>query len=577
VANTLIHIGAIDLDFGAVSDNDEEDPGGFLCVNDDDDNGNGVPDKDEAGPTVGENDLVPLTIVVNGEQTGTLTLDAISGANRVKLYENPDRSNPVSLPQSWPLLGLPKTFAVTLYVEGVDASAAVRDVEFLLEFNSIAGTFCEDTVLLTSYQLWLKEVHFAGLKNRKLRRDTDSMPFSAPHWQDNSSPPDGDADDPNDRRYPTAFIRDSEMEAKAIFLMNPAVTLGPEVRVQGDGPGAFDFSGIAMLSASSLKTEFIHAAEPFENAVDFFDPFEISWTVSLDGGHSWCHVATSSNPIYVILDEPELPTHQRWHTLFRNSARDAEGATTQDEVLAGVWSDFTDRVVMRADPDPASHPVQLTYYDSWNCGNFTTGSLLATGDGQCGAWARFFVDLLRAHGIDHPNEMIKLEYDNPAYPPPLAGLLVRDWSFAPGGGISGDLDLPYLNIPPVLVADVIQNNTYVWRFAEVNDAPGVPGQGTVNPASFFENHQLVRINGVYYDPSYGGSYGSLVELEGSAVAGYIVRIQPPDVVSVNELQVSLDLDGDGQITDVTEDITNVFLIQQNQAGNQLQETASEYP
>ena len=95
----------VDLDFGGVPDNDETDPGGFLCLNDDDDNGNGVPDKDEPGPTAGENDLKALTVSIDPALTGTVTLSAIAGATKIKLYENADRSNPVTLPKVWTVPG----------------------------------------------------------------------------------------------------------------------------------------------------------------------------------------------------------------------------------------------------------------------------------------------------------------------------------------------------------------------------------------------------------------------------------------------------------------------------------------
>ncbi len=122
-----IDILKIQLDFGSVTEQNELDPGGFLCLNDDDDNGNDVPDKDETGSTAGEDDLVPLTITADGTLQGTLTLSAAAGAGRIKLYENADRSLPVTLPQTWQLGGLPKTFFVTYYVEGVDTSESATN------------------------------------------------------------------------------------------------------------------------------------------------------------------------------------------------------------------------------------------------------------------------------------------------------------------------------------------------------------------------------------------------------------------------------------------------------------------
>ena len=117
-----------------------------MCLNDDDDNGNGVPDKDEPGPTAGENDLIALTVSIDPGLEGTVTLSAIAGATRIKLYENADRSNPVTLPKSWtvPTTDLPET----LYVEGFSVSLAARDIELRVLFTGSGGP-CEDRVKLT--------------------------------------------------------------------------------------------------------------------------------------------------------------------------------------------------------------------------------------------------------------------------------------------------------------------------------------------------------------------------------------------------------------------------------------------
>jgi len=142
----------LDLALSGLPDTYEETPGGFLCVNDDDDDNNGVADKDDPGPTVGEDDLVPITVTADGRLDGTLTLGMLAGGSRIKLYENPDRSTPVTLPQSWPLLGLQKTFTVTYYVEGIAPSAAARDAGLSLSFAGAAGP-CDDTIRLTVYSL----------------------------------------------------------------------------------------------------------------------------------------------------------------------------------------------------------------------------------------------------------------------------------------------------------------------------------------------------------------------------------------------------------------------------------------
>jgi hypothetical protein len=45
-----------------------------------------------------------------------------------------------------------------------------------------------------------------------------------------------------------------------------------------------------------------------------------------------------------------------------------------------------------------------------------------------------------------------------------------------------------------------------YRFLKIKE--GVPGQNTKNPPTVFIDHVLVRIGNVYYDPSYGATYGT---------------------------------------------------------------------
>jgi len=152
----------VDLNFDAVLDDQEVNPGGFVCVNDDDDNDNNMPDKDETTPTMGESDLVPLTIALSGGWTGqgTVTLSCEAGCNRVRLYEemnrsstnNPSMLGPVSLPVCWsatqggcrPWSELPRT----LYAEGLSPSTMLRDIELKALYTGQNGP-CEDHLKLT--------------------------------------------------------------------------------------------------------------------------------------------------------------------------------------------------------------------------------------------------------------------------------------------------------------------------------------------------------------------------------------------------------------------------------------------
>lgn len=85
-------------------------------------------------------------------------------------------------------------------------------------------------------------------------------------------------------------------------------------------------------------------------------------------------------------------------------------------------------------------------------------------------------------------------------------------------------------------------NRYVWLGApSVTDLPGLPGQGSANPASLFGNHKLVKLGPGYYDPSYGKSYTSLQDFEDNAIEGIVAPGRLP------ETTVGFDVDGIGGI------------------------------
>jgi len=157
--NDFVTDDCVDLTFDGLCANLEESPGGFLCRNDDDDdNGDDSADKDDTGPTVGENDLRLLTISADGSMEGTLTLSVPTGGTHIRIWQNADRSGLVTLPVDWPLFGAPKSFFATLYVEGVVSSNTVRDVTLKLTYAGNDGTVCDDVVNLTVFDVKANDV-----------------------------------------------------------------------------------------------------------------------------------------------------------------------------------------------------------------------------------------------------------------------------------------------------------------------------------------------------------------------------------------------------------------------------------
>lgn len=154
-------VSKVQLNMQGVADDKEDTDGGFIQVNDDDDNGNSTPDKDEGNVAVsGENDLIPITLDVDGMPNDTpITLSCNgtgSGADHIRIWHSAqrdtqgpiiDNADPQKLSTTWPKNQVPGT----LYVEGVGTSAAQADVNLTL-----SGP-CSDLVKLTVMKVSFKE------------------------------------------------------------------------------------------------------------------------------------------------------------------------------------------------------------------------------------------------------------------------------------------------------------------------------------------------------------------------------------------------------------------------------------
>lgn len=124
------------LEVSGLTEEQDEDPGAFLGVNDDDDDTDDVVDKDD--------DLVPnedalLAIQVKVEPAGAAGADFLkltwSPDAKLDVFEGADKSGPVDSGDTFALSIVPKT----LYMEADGASAAPRDMEVLLTCKNGAG------------------------------------------------------------------------------------------------------------------------------------------------------------------------------------------------------------------------------------------------------------------------------------------------------------------------------------------------------------------------------------------------------------------------------------------------------
>ncbi|NJL26871.1 MAG: hypothetical protein HC897_02805 [Thermoanaerobaculia bacterium] len=413
------------------------------------------------------------------------------------------------------------------------------------------GRRASDSTIVVNTEIKLEEVTFSGSGFHEVSEDGGES-YVGPHWRDSSSPLDGDADDPGDHRFPVSYTRNNPLELAVTFAFEPTVNLEIPVKIRGSGSGGLVIpETLASAENGKIRANGLTTMGVLPDEIRRFDPFEMTWQVSLDDGASWLEAGKSENRLFVTLADPI--TSPLYETLLDVGTRNADGQTTDEAAVAAIWADF-------AGPIPG---VRRKLLDGHNQGDgtemrywveegsepypevFAFCQLLEAmldpepvdprlnGIGTCIAWSDFFHEILRALGI-LGSQIIQVQSSYPE-----TSLLVRNWTFTSTG------------TAPTSCAP------FTHRTTEASDETGLAGQGTPNPPSVFPIHSLVLFEGKYYEPSYGsGPFGGATgpearrAWENASVAGF-VRVCPGggSVVKPNEPTIEeitfLSVQGDG--------------------------------
>jgi len=307
-----------------------------------------------------------------------------------------------------------------------------------------------------------------------IRRDTNGTAYPAPHWTTNAS-------------YPILYTSGTHLRARVNFrsVCDPVVM---QIDLRGMASSSHFFwvtNNVGPGDATINATAWVALTT---NRVDFLNPLYVHWMYRVPGKTEYIMAGTSANQVYVSWHAPQ--TGSLFHTVADVACRNAKGLTTESEIVAGIWSDFTDRSVLKWD---GSGPMlywgdfMWTNRDS-NIG-FSVADLLKYSDARCGAWARFFRDTIKLHGITSAAwKQIVIA--------PLPGLSthtiwVKNWDMS-----------PIFATPPSLPIDL----------------SGIAGQGTSNPlASAFPDHAVVTYGTTIYDPSYGHTHQSLLDWQSASL------------------------------------------------------------
>jgi hypothetical protein len=363
-----------------------------------------------------------------------------------------------------------------------------------------------------------------------INQDDGSGNYQAPQWQNTPA-----------RSYPYLY---SDVSGTNILTVSAVWTLASSVSsapyVQGTGPGGINIPSTQATIDSSGTTVTLPAtaaSTAFPNQTNYYNPFTIQWQISFDGGSTWEDAGTSQNPIYVCLQGPVSGVPSPFRTVV-HLACSKTGATNADQAVAKTWALFSGPAnVCRWDGSPLYYYKPGTTFDiSQN--PVTTAGLLKVGSAECFGWAHLLQDAWTLNGVTSQwNEADPIGYQ---------AFWVKTWTALPTSGdfyfqsTSFDMNpYPRSGSPPRPDPYGYYDKPGGTNFKNErtlygqNSAPGAPAE------KVFGNHQFLKYNGTYYDPSYGVTYTGPADFQSKAVAGFGNQIVPSP--SPTNLVMSFDI------------------------------------
>ena len=346
----------------------------------------------------------------------------------------------------------------------------------------------------------LKEVTYSGEHYIEMKQDGDndfSQPFPKPHFLSSRAA---------NAQSPLACVSGFNITAATAFNSNE---IFEKIKVRGKGETQVSGINIAVNFAEQIAAQDAFSKQITANMAGqlpymavFLDDFKIKWEMKVkkagDPEGDWEPVGECVNDWYLTLKQPIAEEsgkgYLHFHTLFDISCRYGKGSSDL-ELIDGVWEHFTGKQVKRADGQP------LKYYGQWSGGTLAskTSELLQNKDGMCMAWTRLLLDILKVQGFREEDNFISVQaYES-------SGFFIKEWQSISTQGSYHNTPYPYKNISGNPFYN--SNNTYNWEYSEVTLKKPSLSQNNNNPQSDFSSHIFAKIKDVFYDPSYGLTYG----------------------------------------------------------------------
>ncbi len=323
---------------------------------------------------------------------------------------------------------------------------------------------------------------------------------------------------------PVAYVSGDAVNIAVNFTIDCA-TVPDSILVRGVGPEGINFPAtlVAVQSSATTVHDFAYPSTDASSVfpIDIarrFKPFKVGWDVSFNGGTTWYPVDSTENTLYVTHNAPmaETGNFKLWESIYDISCRNADGESVEVPLIAAIWTEFTDQSVLNCDGD------SLKYYSPMNTINTNLQSLLIFKNAQCYTFAQLFLALIKIQGIVKTNNYVFITpINNTVCGNTVNRFLVKNWVFGAPSAAGECPSFPYKNTYTTLLP--APYTAYSFITADVTDGLGITGQNSPNPSSYFNNHQISKINGVYYDACYGVTFATLADVPLDAFDGWGYR------------------------------------------------------
>ena len=346
-----------------------------------------------------------------------------------------------------------------------------------------------------------------------------------------------------DRPWTGGEIELCATDPTGIISSNPTAAVIPWTVAAVNPPGGY-------YSTWTAEVRGAVAVQALPNYVADFQ-MKLNWYATVLGSTVSTCVGTSTNEVYLSYAAPFGAS--QYNTVVWLGCHNAQCDTVASGVVTDLWNNAFAKNTLQTKEGQA-----LWYYQDWRISDpmtpvtvTNTQALLEMGDGRCGSWASFLVDVLAAQGISASQNDITPTDTRPT-PNAISLLLVNFWHFGSPNSSNIVASIPGMSqaetnalLAKYPYVDVLSDTTfgsiyagltgYTFSYADVTYAAGTKAKGPNNdPAALFPDHDLVTCtvggNTYWFDPSYGAcDWGSsdperLQYFDNNSVSGFAVGL-----------------------------------------------------